>query len=70
MRRLVFGGRGLSTLIPFALVYAVLGLVNSAIISFAVGLGHAPLLGQMVAAPVVAAFSFFANKFVVFRRAE
>ena len=70
MGRLVFGGHGLSTLFPFALVYAVLGIVNAVIISFFVGLGYDPLLGQVVAAPVVAVFSFFANKLIVFRRAE
>ena len=69
MGRLVFGGRGFGTLVPFALVYAVLGVVNAAIISLVVGLGHDPLLGQVAAAPVVAVFSFFANKLIVFRRA-
>ncbi|MDH4981864.1 GtrA family protein [Hyphomicrobium sp. D-2] len=68
MGRLVFNSTGLGTLIPFATVYAVLGMINAGLISMVVSFGQDPLIGQIVAAPVIAVLSFLGNELIVFRR--
>lgn len=69
MGRLVFARPGLRTLLPFALLYVVLGAINAVIIAAVVGLGQPPLVGQVVALPVIAVLSYFVNKNLVFRQA-
>jgi putative flippase GtrA len=69
MGRLVFDRPGLRSLLPFALLYAVLGVINAVIITAVVGLGQPPLVGQILALPVIAVLSFFINKNLVFRQA-
>lgn len=70
MGRLVFSGRGLRTLPAFALVYLVLGALNTGIIAKMVNFGYAPLTGQIAALPFIAALSYLANRFVVFRQVQ
>jgi putative flippase GtrA len=69
MGRLVFDRPGLRTLLPFTLFYVALGIVNAVIISAMVRLGQPPLIGQVIALPVIAVLSFFINKNFVFRQA-
>lgn len=70
MGRLVFASRRFATLFPFAIIYAVLGVVNALIIEAVVRLDHSSLTGQLTALPFIAVLSYFANKNIVFRQAR
>lgn len=70
MGRFVFARRDIQTLPAFVLVYTVLGALNAGIIAQLANLGYAPLVGQLVALPIIAVLSYVANRFLVFRQVQ
>ncbi|MBS0483393.1 MAG: GtrA family protein [Proteobacteria bacterium] len=62
----VFAARGLARLPHFIAVYAVLTLLNIAILATARGAGLGPYLGEAAALCVVTPLTFLALRFIVF----
>jgi putative flippase GtrA len=65
--RWVFRNASLIRIIPFALGYAAIMIVNVLVIDLGVALGIDPLLGQILAIPVIVVLSFLINDRLVFR---
>lgn len=66
--RLVFASRGFGALLPFIAGYAVVMLVNIALLRVLTGLGLHALAGQLICLPVSVVLAYAINAFVVFRK--
>ena len=65
--RLVFANKGAGAIIRFALVYAVLFLINIPLLEVLVGIGLPTLVAQAVALPAMVTLSYLINRYWVFR---
>jgi putative flippase GtrA len=66
-RRIVFERRGNSTFRRFVAAYVVIYFFNLGLYQLLAAFGAAPLVAQAICVPVVAVFSFFLFKFLVFK---
>jgi putative flippase GtrA len=64
--RFVFDGRSPARLFPFALVYAVICVLNTIHIRLLTGFGVPPLAAQLLFIPFMIPLSYFANARYVF----
>lgn len=67
--RLVFRNTALRRLVPFALGYCVVLVVNIVLVDAANSIGISPFLGQALSLPVTVCLAFVINDRLVFERA-
>jgi putative flippase GtrA len=67
--RLVFRNAAMGRLVPFALGYGVVLVVNIVLVDAANSVGISPFLGQALALPVTVCLAFVINDRLVFERA-